>query len=136
MTRATKIIITLGVSFTLFCALLLLSFQPVPLPNADNTVLVQGLISSVEADEQTKDLVFAIEGSGDTYYVNRGMEMIGFDASDLDQLVGKQVSLQYVRTTSPLEFIAGTHHISKIELEGFVAFDELEDLSAIDLAAN
>ena len=135
MTRATKIIITSMVVTTLLFALLLLSIQPVPAPTQANTALVEGIVKSVTANQQTKDVVFEIEGDGDTYYINRGMQMeLGLE--DLEWLVDKEASILYIRTTNPLEAIAHTHHISRITIADEIIFDEIESISTVDLAVN
>ncbi len=135
MSRATKIIIAFSVVSTLFFGAVLLAVQPIPLPTSENTVLVQGFIKSVATDEETQDVIFEIEGYGDTYYINRGLEL-GIEANQLKHLVDAEVVLYYVQSSNLLEVIAHKHHVSRIEFQGDVLFDEVEEVLSADLATN
>ena len=114
----------------LFIVLAVLTFSIIGLKPIDtskeNSIEVVGIIKSV-SEGGAKDLVFEIENSEITYYINRGLEN-GFylDKSKRD-FIGKKVTLNYAKSWTPLAPFGTTcKHITQISMDNKEVYSEFE----------
>ena len=100
-----------------------LALRPVPILPEEKCKVVSGTLTRVfEGGE--KDLVFILEGDKTRYYVNRGLET-GLDMEYIRQrFVGKEITLKYPPHWTLLDPFGTIYHVSKVEGEGEVLFDE------------
>lgn len=113
--------------FLLLAPILLLSIlilRPVPIVEESDALVVSGTVSGIfEGGE--KDIVIRIKGDTRFFYINRGLEN-GLDIPDLKaQLMYKNVTIKYPEYWTPLDWNSKTRHVSKLESDGIVLFNEL-----------
>ena len=107
----------------LFVAVILI-FWPVPIVSEDKAVVVEGVVSNIY-ERGVKDIVFRLKGDNTAYYINRGLEH-GLTIEDLkEKLVGNHVMLKYPKYWTPLDWNNKNRHISKLEFNSDVLFNEL-----------
>ncbi len=109
-----------------FSLLFALGIRPVPKITDQNRVVVETTIRSIfVAGDQ--DIVFADNHSDRYFYINRGLEL-GLDVISLKaKLLGKKVAISYPKYWTVLDPKGKSIHLSKLELEGEVIFDESVD---------
>lgn len=90
----------------------------------ENAVEVSGTVKSV-SEGGVKDLVFELENSKTTYYINRGLEN-GFDlAKAQTDFIGKEITLFYADSWTPLAPLGTTSkHISHAIVNEKVIYNE------------
>ena len=114
--------------FSIFfvCGILILGFliiKPVPIVAEEKAVVVQGLVVDI-FEGGVKDVVFKLNDGNSSYYINRGLEH-GLIIEDLkEKLVGNHVILKYPKYWTPLDWNNKTRHISKVEFNDEVLFNE------------
>jgi hypothetical protein len=114
-------LITLGLAFFLAAALI---FRPVPIVPEDRAIVEKGVVSEIYAN-QGNDIVFLFENKQRKYYINRGLEN-DLELEDLKQrLIGKEIVIKYPKYWTPLDWNNEIRHLSKVEFEGEVIFNEL-----------
>ena len=100
-----------------------LIFTPVPIVCEDNAIVETGTVKSIYEGGE-KDVVIVLDETTRRFYVNRGLEN-GLDLESLQsQLMGHKVVLKYPRYWTPLDWNNTIKHLSKIEFEGEVIFNE------------
>ncbi len=73
-----------------------------------------------------KDVAFRLENNDRIYYINRGLEA-GLELEDLRaRIVGKEVVFKYPDYWTPLDWNGKTKHVSKVEVDGEIVFNELK----------
>ena len=88
--------------------------------------MVTGTVEEV-FEGGTNDINLSLAGGAGMYYINRGMEK-GLDLGSLqDELPGKEVKVWYAYYYSLITLFASPKHISKLEVDGTVIFNELVD---------
>ena len=114
--------------FSIFfvCGILILGFliiKPVPIVAEEKAVVVQGLVVDI-FEGGVKDVVFKLNDDNSSYYINRGLEY-GLIIEDFkEKLVGNQVILKYPQYWTPLDWNNKIRHISKLEFNDEVLFNE------------
>ena len=114
--------------FSIFfvCGILILGFliiKPVPIVAEEKAVAVQGLVVDI-FEGGVKDVVFKLNNDNSSYYINRGLEH-GLTIEDLkEKLVGNHVILKCPKYWTPLDWNNKTRHISKVEFNDEVLFNE------------
>ena len=100
-----------------------LIFTPVPIVCEDNAIVETGTVKSIYEGGE-KDVVIVLDETSRRFYVNRGLEN-GLDLKTLQsQLMGHKVVLKYPNYWTPLDWNNTIKHLSKIEFEGEVIFNE------------
>ena len=118
-----KSIILFASLFVVFVALIL---RPVPLVTESKALIVNGLLTNIY-EGGVKDIVFQLKDDDRIYYINRGLER-GLKIENLKQhLIGKTVVLKYPKHWTPLDWNNKTIHISKVESNEKVFFNELKN---------
>ena len=119
-TRVISLILA-GVVLTLFVMI----FRPVPVPAESECLVVNGTVVNI-VESGTHDVVFRLQGRGESFYVNRGLER-GLSIKSLrETLLAQEVTIKYPDYWTPLDPSGGVRHISKIEHRGNVVFSELD----------
>lgn len=100
-----------------------LIFTPVPIVCEDNAIVETGTVKSIYEGGEN-DVVIVLDETTRRFYVNRGLEN-GLDLESLQsQLMGHKVVLKYPKYWTPLDWNNTIKHLSKIEFEGEVIFNE------------
>jgi len=116
-------LIAVSLAIVLF-ALGLYFFRPVPIVKEKDAITVTGIVVDI-FEAGVKDVVFKLNGDNVIYYVNRGLEH-GLNIDSLKaKLVGNQVTLKYPDYWTPLDKDKKTRHLSKVEFNNEVLFNEL-----------
>jgi len=117
-----KLFIGFGILFFLFAVLIL---RPVPIVSEDRAIMETGIVSDIYEGGEN-DLVFRLENKKRRYYINRGLEN-GLDLTDLQKrLIGREITLKYPDYWTPLDWNDEIKHLSKVEIQGEVIFNELK----------
>ena len=76
---------------------------------------------------ENKDVIFVLENNDRTFYINRGQEM-GLEISELQRkLIGDEIVIKYPKYWTPLDWNNKIRHISKVEFDDEVLFNELKN---------
>ena len=117
-----KLFIGLGILF--FVAAVLI-FRPVPIVSEDRAIVETGIVSDIYEGGEN-DVVFRLENQKRRYYINRGLEN-GLELADLqERLIGREITLKYPDYWTPLDWNDEIKHLSKVETEAEVIFNELK----------
>ena len=120
MSQILKILVVAGIAFFVLCILCL---RPVPALTKYNAIIDQPIIEEIfEAGD--KDIVFTDKHSDKAYYINRGLEKDLSIVSLQARLLNKRVSITYPRHWTLLDPGGKVKHLSKLEIEGEVIYDE------------
>ena len=99
-------------------------FRPVPIVEEKDAITVTGIVVDIY-EAGVKDVVFRLSGDKVIYYVNRGLEQ-GLNIDSLKRkLVGNQAVFKYPDYWSPLDRGNKIRHLSKVEFNNEVLFNEL-----------
>ena len=124
MKKVIRIYIVAASLVVVFFILGLYFFRPVPIVEEKDAITVTGIVVDIY-EAGVKDVVFKLSGDNVTYYVNRGIEQ-GLNIDSLKRkLVGNQVMLKYPDFRSPLGKDNKIRHLSKVEFNNEVIFNEL-----------
>ncbi|NNE29337.1 MAG: hypothetical protein HKN16_06860 [Saprospiraceae bacterium] len=116
--------ILLGFGILLFIGALLV-FRPVPIVKEEKALTKLGTVERIY-EGGVKDVVFRLEGDPTRYYINRGLENdLNLETLRAD-LLGKNVTIKYPKYWTPLDPKNCIRHLSKLEFEGRVIFNELK----------
>ena len=119
----TYSLVTIGL-FALTAAVLV--FRPVPIVTEKNAIVETGIVKSIFGTEN-KDVIFVLENNDRTFYINRGQEM-GLEISELQRkLIGDEIVIKYPKYWTPLGWNNKIRHISKVEFDDEVLFNELKN---------
>ena len=115
--------------FLLFSSLLLLLpaifiLRPVPIVSEEEALVVEAVVSGVYESGE-KDLLIQLEGENQRFYMNRMLENGPALAEWKQQLTGNTVTIKYPDYWTPLDWNNRVRHISKLEMDGRVIFNEL-----------
>lgn len=117
-----RLILSLGLVFLVIAVAI---FRPVPIVQEHEAIPVSGTVRFV-FEGGVNDVVIKLEGDDRRFYINRGLEY-GLDLDDLkDRLIGHQVVMKYPKYWTPLDWNNQVRHISKLEFQGEVLFNELK----------
>ena len=113
----------------IFGALLLISaiaiLRPVPIVNEDKALVQKGEVLRI-SEGGVNDVMIILKDVPRTFYINRGLEQ-GLELESLrSKLTGKEVTLKYPKYWTPLDWNNRIKHVSKLEFEGEVLFNELK----------
>ncbi len=101
-------------------------FKPVPIVTEDRAITETGIVSSIY-EAGIKDVVFRVENTTRRFYINRGLEN-GLDLKELqNKLIGKEVVFKYPKYWTPLDWNNTVRHVSKVEINDEVIFNEFLD---------
>ena len=98
-------------------------FRPVPIVTEDKALVETGVVAKIK-EGGVKDVVIRLKDNNRIFYINRGLEK-GLDLEDLSgRLIGNEVTVKYPKYWTPLDWNDKIKHISKLEINGEVIFDE------------
>ncbi len=113
-----------GFVVLLFVAAVLV-LRPVPMVTEDEAIIEKGIVLHV-FEAGVKDVVFVLKDNPRKFYINRGLEA-GMNLEDLkDRLIGNEIILKYPKYWTPLDWNNRIRHVSKLEFQGEVLFNELK----------
>ena len=119
-----KVIVSLSIILGIAFLILGILYFPVPIVKGENTITVEGVIVDVY-EGGVNDVVFKVDGDNVSYYVNRGTEL-GLNVENLKKkLIGNQVMLIYPDRWTPLDRNNKSRHLSKVEFNDEIIFNEL-----------
>lgn len=88
-------------------------------------MVVSGVVEKMKLTSGN-DFVFKLKDNPVKYYINRGIES-GLNYQDFEKkLMGEVVIFKYPKYWTPLDWNNTIRHISKVEQEGKVFFNELK----------
>jgi len=100
-------------------------FRPVPIVAESKAIVKTGVVDHIYEGGEN-DVVISLRGSQRRYYINRGLEN-GLEIQNLrDRLIGNEVVIKYPKYWTPLDWNNTIRHMSKLEFEGEVLFNELK----------
>ena len=101
-----------------------LVFRPIPIVEEKDAITVKGIVVDIY-DAGLGDVVFKLRENNTNYYINRGLER-GLNVDSLKgKLIGSQVVFKYPNYWTPLDKEKTSRHISKVEFNNEVIFNEL-----------
>lgn len=124
-----KIIKITLVSFSLIVLIIaVLIFRPVPIVTEKNTISESGIVKEIYTNKGN-DIIFILENVQRRFYINRGLEM-GLELTDLKKrLIGNSIVVKYPKYWTPLDWNDKIKHISKVEFNHEILFNELKESS-------
>lgn len=117
-----KILLTFGLIFLLLAVLI---FRPVPIVAEEEAIVVQGTVSSIY-ESGVKDISIKLKDVPTLFYINRGLEQGLIIDSLRKKLLKKSVTIKYPDYWTPLDWNNRIKHISKLEFNQEVLFNELK----------
>lgn len=113
----------------IFGALLLISaiaiLRPVPIVSEDKALVQKGEVLRI-TESGVNDVMIILKDIPRTFYINRGLKQ-GLELEVLrSKLTGKEVTLKYPKYWTPLDWNNKIKHVSKLEFEGEILFNELK----------
>ena len=113
-------------SFSIFLIIAILIFRPVPIVSESKAIAENGIVSEIYSNKGN-DIIFVMEGKERRFYINRGLEN-GLELDNLkEKLIGNSVVVKYPKYWTPLDWNNNIRHISKVEFNGEVLFNELKE---------
>jgi hypothetical protein len=98
-------------------------FRPVPIVTENEALSISGTVEKLFAGS-TNDIVIKLRDNKTRYYINRGTER-GLNIDSLkNKILNKPVVLKYPDYWTPLDPNNKVIHISKVETESEVLFNE------------
>lgn len=99
--------------------------RPVPMVKEDKALSVKGVIVDIHKDG-VNDIVFRLKDESRSFYINRGLER-GLELDYLkEKLLGHEVVFKYPRHWTLLNWNNQLCHISKVEFNQEILFNELK----------
>ncbi|MBW1297458.1 hypothetical protein [Aquimarina litoralis] len=115
----------IGLSFIFLCVVAMIVARPVPIVSESEALIEEGIVTNIY-EGGVKDIVFKLENNDKIFYINRGLEQ-GLDIASLkEKLIGKNVIFKYPKHWTPLDWDNTTKHISKVQTNNEVIFNELK----------
>ncbi len=100
-------------------------FRPVPIVKESRALVHKGVVKNITTVGES-DMVFWMENTNQRYYINRAIQN-GMDLDSLrDLLIGREITIKYPKYWTPLDWNNSTRHLSKLEFDGKVIFNELK----------
>lgn len=110
----------------IFLAIAILIFRPVPIVSENNAITEKGIVSEIYSN-QGNDIIFLMENKQRRFYINRGLEN-GLELNSLkEKLIGNSIVVKYPKYWTPLDWNNKIRHISKVEFNNEVLFNELKE---------
>ena len=123
MKNILKYVLTIFGLLVLVLAVLI--FRPVPTVSASEALVARGVVTAIY-EGGVHDIAFRLENDDTVYYINRGLEQ-GLELPQLErQLMGKEITISYPDYWTPLDWNDKIKHISRVEINGEVLFNELK----------
>ena len=123
MKRIAKIILISFSSIVLIIAVLI--FRPVPIVSEDRTISESGIVTEIYSNKGN-DVIFIMENTERRFYINRGLEN-GLELNNLkEKLIGNSIVVKYPKYWTPLDWNNSIRHISKVEFNDEIVFNELK----------
>jgi len=124
-----KIIKITLVSFSLIVLIIaVLIFRPAPIVTEKNTISESGIVKEIYANKGN-DIIFILENVERRFYINKGLEN-GLELTDLKKrLIGNLIVVKYPKYWTPLDWNDKIKHISKVEFNHEILFNELKESS-------
>ena len=122
MNKIAKIIL---ISFSLIIVIIaILIFRPVPIVSENKTISESGIVKEIYSNKGN-DIIFVLENIERRFYINRGLEN-GLELNNLKQkLIGNSIVVKYPKYWTPLDWNNSIKHISKVEFNDEIVFNEL-----------
>lgn len=112
--------IVVGIVLFLLFALI---FRPVSVPTENNTVAITGIVEELREGGRY-DLVFRFKDDPVRYYVNRGLQTT-FNLNEArDLMLGKEVTIKYVKHWTPLDHKGKVKHIGEVIFNDEILYTE------------
>lgn len=123
MKKIAKVIL---ISFSLIILIIaVLIFRPVPIVTEDKTISENGIVSEIYSNKGN-DVIFVMENTERRFYINRGLEN-GLELNNLkEKLIGNSIVVKYPKYWTPLDWNNSVRHISKVEFNDEIVFNELK----------
>lgn len=98
-------------------------FKPVPIIAEEHAITEEGVVSEIYTNKGN-DLIFKMKNTSRRFYINRGLEL-GLELKELEsRLINQKVIMKYPDYWTPLDWNNEIKHISKLEHQGKVLFNE------------
>ena len=123
MKKIVKIIL---ISFSLIILIIaVLIFRPVPIVFEKQTISESGIVTEIYSNKGN-DIIFILEKTKRRFYINRGLEN-GLELNNLkEKLIGNSIVVKYPKYWTPLDWNNSVRHISKVEFDDEIVFNELK----------
>tara|TARA_R110002124_G_C8543402_1_gene478546 strand:- start:93 stop:464 length:372 start_codon:yes stop_codon:yes gene_type:complete len=123
MKKIAKIIL---ISFSLIILIIaVLIFRPVPIVSENETISENGIVAEIYSNKGN-DVIFIMENTERKFYINRGLEN-GLELNNLkEKLIGNAIVVKYPKYWTPLDWNNSVRHISKVEFNDEIVFNELK----------
>lgn len=123
MKKIAKIIL---ISFSLIILIIaVLIFRPVPVVSENKTISENGIVTEIYSNKGN-DIIFELENTNRIFYINRGLEN-GLELNNLkEKLIGNPIIVKYPKYWTPLDWNNSVRHISKVEFNDEIVFNELK----------
>jgi len=123
MKKIAKIVL---VSFSLLIFILaVLIFRPVPIVSENKAISESGIVKEIYSNKGN-DVIFVMENTERRFYINRGLEN-GLELNNLKaKLIGNAIVVKYPKYWTPLDWNNSVRHISKVEFNDEIVFNELK----------
>lgn len=123
MKKIAKIIL---ISFSLIILIIaVLIFRPVPVVSENKTISENGIVTEIYSNKGN-DVIFVMENTERRFYINRGLEN-GLELNNLkEKLIGNPIIVKYPKYWTPLDWNNSVRHISKVEFNDEIVFNELK----------
>lgn len=123
MKKVSKIIlITFSLAILIIAVLI---FRPVPIVSENKAISENGIVTKIFANKGN-DVIFILKNTSRIFYINRGLEN-GLDLNSLkEKLIGNPIVVKYPKYWTPLDWNNSVRHISKLEYNDEVLFNELK----------
>lgn len=84
-----------------------------------------GIVKEIYSNKGN-DIIFIMKNTNRKFYINRGLKN-GLELNNLKQkLIGKRIVVKYPKHWTPLDWNNSLRHISKVEFNGEILFNELK----------
>ncbi|MDB2413529.1 hypothetical protein OAV61_05060 [Flavobacteriaceae bacterium] len=122
----SKLIKITLVSFSLIILIIaVLIFRPVPIVSESNAISEIGIVKEIYSNKGN-DVIFVMENTDRRFYINRGLEN-GLELNNLkEKLIGNSIVVKYPKYWTPLDWNDKIKHISKVEFNNEILFNELK----------
>lgn len=123
MKKIAKIVL---ISFSLLIFIIaVLIFRPVPIVSENKAISESGIVKEIYSNKGN-DVIFVIENNERRFYINRGLEN-GLELNNLkEKLIGNEIVVKYPNYWTPLDWNNSVRHISKVEFNDEIVFNELK----------
>lgn len=124
MKKAAKYFLIVFSSLFLVIAILIL--RPVPIVSESKAITENGIVAEIYSNSGN-DIIFVMQHIERRFYINRGLEN-GLELDRMkDKLIGNTIVVKYPKYWTPLDWNNSVRHVSKIEYNGDILFNELKD---------